>query len=105
VPPPLRRKGAAKVIAEGTASAAPPGDDVVQHADGYFWLGADGDQEFAPFTSHEASRAGRDRWDEEASAEGKTVPEAEREIGIAEWIDAETGELAEGQSPPRLEEP
>jgi hypothetical protein len=31
------------------------------------------------------------------------LPEIEREIGISEWIDPETGEPAEGQSPPHLE--
>jgi hypothetical protein len=31
------------------------------------------------------------------------LPEIEREIGISEWIDRETGEPAEGQSPPHLE--
>ncbi|HET9978106.1 MAG TPA: hypothetical protein VFQ20_11755 [Burkholderiaceae bacterium] len=104
-PRPLRRKGAAKVIAEGAPSAWPPGADVVEHPDGYYWTGPDGDQEFGPFASREAARADRDRWNEEAPTEGETVQEAEREIGIAEWIDAETGAPAEGQSPPHLEEP
>lgn len=31
------------------------------------------------------------------------LPEIEREIGISDWIDPETGEPAEGQSPPHLE--
>jgi hypothetical protein len=31
------------------------------------------------------------------------LPEMEREIGIAEWIDPQTGGPAEGQSPPHLE--
>jgi hypothetical protein len=34
----------------------------------------------------------------------ETLPELEREIGIADWIDPETGEPAEGQSPPHLNE-
>ncbi len=33
----------------------------------------------------------------------ETLPELEREIGIADWIDPQTGEPAEGQSPPHLE--
>lgn len=33
----------------------------------------------------------------------ETLPELEREIGIADWIDPETGEPAEGQSPPHIE--
>jgi len=34
----------------------------------------------------------------------ETLPELEREIGMADWIDPLTGEPAEGQSPPHLEE-
>lgn len=34
----------------------------------------------------------------------ETLPELEREIGIADWIDPQTGEPAEGQSPPHLED-
>ena len=32
-----------------------------------------------------------------------TLPDLEREIGIADWLDPQTGEPAEGQSPPHLE--
>lgn len=41
---------------------------------------------------------------DEAFSEGETLLEAERDIGINEWIDPETGEPAEGQSPPHLEQ-
>lgn len=34
----------------------------------------------------------------------ETLPELEREIGMADWIDPLTGEPAEGQSPPHLDE-
>ena len=34
----------------------------------------------------------------------ETLPELERAIGIADWLDPETGEPAEGQSPPHLEQ-
>jgi hypothetical protein len=33
----------------------------------------------------------------------ETLREAEDEIGINEWLDADTGEPAEGQSPPHIE--
>jgi hypothetical protein len=33
----------------------------------------------------------------------ETLPDLEREIGIADWLDPQTGEPAEGQSPPHLE--
>lgn len=38
-------------------------------------------------------------WDDESV---ESLPELEREIGIADWIDPQTGEPAEGQSPPHL---
>ena len=34
--------------------------------------------------------------------EPETLQEAENEIGIADWIDPDTGDPAEGQSSPRL---
>jgi hypothetical protein len=104
-PAPLRRKGAAKVIPEAPASSTADADAIVERPDGYYWLGPDADAEFGPFESREAALGDRDRYSEEAPDEGETVQEAEREIGISDWIDAETGEPAEGQSPPHLEEP
>ena len=102
-PKPLRRKGSARVIPE----SAPSGDDgrLSERPDGWYWAAPDGHQEFGPFGSRELAQADRDRFDEQAVSEGETVQEAEREIGIADWIDAETGEPAEGQSPPHFEEP
>lgn len=43
-----------------------------------------------------------DRGSDEADAQ--SLHEAEGDIGINDWLDPETGEPAEGQSPPRLEE-
>jgi hypothetical protein len=39
----------------------------------------------------------------EAPAPGENLQEAESEIGINDWMDPETGEPAQGQSPPHLE--
>jgi hypothetical protein len=39
---------------------------------------------------------------EEPPEPGESLEEAEDEIGVADWIDPDTGELAEGQSAPRL---
>jgi hypothetical protein len=101
-PKPLRRRGAARVIAE-----APPAEEtqnLVERPDGWYWVAPDGHQEFGPFETPRLAHADRDRYSEEAPSEGETVQEAEREIGIGAWIDAETGAPAEGQSPPFLEE-
>lgn len=105
-PKALRRRGAARVIPEAPAPAG--GDDdaaFVEHPDGWYWLAPDGQQQFGPFADRQTARAERDRYSEEAPAEGETVQEAEHEIGMGDWIDAETGAPAEGQSPPHLEEP
>jgi hypothetical protein len=100
-PRPMRPVGAARVIEESSEFGA---DTIVSHPDGYYWLGPDLDSEFGPFASRDAARADRDRFSEEAPVEGETVQEAEREIGVNDWIDAETGAPAEGQSPPHFED-
>lgn len=104
-PKPLLPLGAARVI-----EAAPsdrPLDDAqafVRRPDGWYWLATAGGQAFGPFASRGAARADRDLYNEEAPEEGESLREAELELGLADWIDAETGLLAEGQSTPHLEE-
>ena len=70
--------------------------------DGYHWQSADGKQEFGPFSSVEDAVADMELADAEAVEPGETLQEAENEIGIADWIDPDTGDPAEGQSSPRL---
>jgi len=81
------------------------GPGVLARPDGFYWLAPDGHQEFGPFATVELAQMNRDAADtDHAPAPGESLEEAESEIGIAGWIDPETGELAEGQSPPRLDE-
>jgi hypothetical protein len=77
---------------------------IVERPDGYYWTGPDGDGEYGPYETYELAQAARDAVSEEAVAPSEALLEAEREIGIADWIDVETGEPAEGQSPPHLQE-
>lgn len=77
---------------------------IVERPDGFYWQASDGHQEVGPFESHQLAQADRDAVSEEALTPGETLQEAEHEIGIADWIDAETGEPAEGESPPHLQE-
>lgn len=99
--PPMRPLGAAAVIPAHAADRDAE-VSVVERADGYYWIAPDGHQEFGPFATLEEARADRDLGDEEAPEVGETLQEAESEIGIAPWIDPETGEPAEGQSRPHL---
>lgn len=75
---------------------------IVERPDGYHWIALDRQQEFGPFETTELAQADMDAADENAPEPGQTLQEAERDIGIADWIDPETGEPAEGQSPPHL---
>ncbi|MEY4265589.1 MAG: hypothetical protein RIS90_124 [Pseudomonadota bacterium] len=78
---------------------------ILARPDGYYWLAPDGHQEFGPFATVELAQANRDATDtDQAPAPGESLQEAESEIGIADWIDPETGEPPEGQAPPRLDE-
>ena len=77
---------------------------IIERPDGYHWIAPDGRQEFGPFKSRELALANMiNEAEEDAPQPGETLQEAESEIGIAEWIDAETGEPAEGSCPPHLE--
>lgn len=75
--------------------------DLVHRPDGYYWLSADGSQEFGPYATMEEALAEVDL-DEEEAEPGESLEEAEDELGIADWIDPDTGEPAEGQSTPHL---
>ncbi len=77
-------------------------DRIVARPDGYHWVALDGRQEFGPFETPELAQFDMDAADEQAPSSTDTLQEMEQEIGIADWIDPDTGELAEGQSPPHL---
>ena len=79
--------------------AGEPGE-IIARPDGYHWIAPDGRQEFGPFETLEAAQAYADATDESAPAPDEALREVESEIGIADWIDPETGEPAEGQCPP-----
>ncbi len=77
---------------------------VIHRPDGYHWQSPDGSQEFGPFATLELALADMGVTDEEEAEPGESLQEAEDEIGIADWVDPDTGALAEGQSTPRLQD-
>ncbi len=79
------------------------GERIVERPDGFHWAAPDGRQEFGPFPTREEALADMlDSADERAPEPGETLQEAEGEVGMADWIDPETGEPAEGGCPPHL---
>jgi hypothetical protein len=68
---------------------------VVAHPDGYYWVALDGHQQFGPYATFEAAVAAMDGDADGGLEPGETLPEAESELGIADWVDPESGEPAE----------
>ncbi len=81
-----------------------PAGEVVDRPDGFYWRSNDGTREGGPFETSELARDDMEASDVPDIGPVETLREAESEIGVADWIDPETGEPAEGLSPPRLSE-
>lgn len=80
-----------------TVELAPPDmSSLVRHPDGYYWIALDGVQQFGPFDTAEEALDDLHAAAEEALEPGETLAEAEDELGIADWVDPDTGEPAEG---------
>ena len=102
---PMTRAVGKPAVAEQELIMDSRADQIMARPDGYYWQAPDGKQEFGPFESIEEALADKGYSDDdEEPVPGETLQEAEDEIGIADWIDPETGQPAEGHSPPRLEE-
>lgn len=76
---------------------------VVQRPDGFHWIAPDEHQEFGPFATLEEALADMSETSDDTVEPGETLAEAERELGIAEWLDPDTGAPAEDTGT-RLEE-
>lgn len=76
---------------------------IVKRSDGYYWIDADTGVEFGPFATAELAWADMLTGGDSDYEPGTSLEEAEAELGIADWIDADTGEPAE-DSVPRLED-
>lgn len=84
----------------------PPESDrarVIERPDGFYWQSKDSDKEAGPFaTLLEAVEDMQYNADSDYEP-GETVAQAEAEIGISDWVDPDTGELAE-ELTPRIED-
>lgn len=80
----------------------PSGDDqarVIERPDGFYWQVKLSDELYGPFPTLQAAQQDMEYRDNNGHEEGESLQEAEAEIGIADWIDPETGEPAEGLQP------
>ena len=76
---------------------------LIERPDGFYWQSRDGREEFGSFATLLQAVQDMQARDEAAIEPGETAQEAEAEIGIADWVDPETGEPAE-EGVPRVEE-
>lgn len=76
---------------------------VFERPDGFYWRNRVTMDPVGPFASIVEALADL-QYNAESSIEvGESLAEAEAEIGVADWVDPETGQLAE-ESVPRVED-
>ncbi len=80
-----------------------PGERIFARPDGYYWQALDGKQEIGPFENLAEAMADMDSGDAAGWVPGETLAEAESEIGVSDWIDPDSGALAEGHAHTHLE--
>ncbi len=73
----------------------PDSQALVRHPDGYYWLGADGRLQIGPYATAEEALADLHRSADDDIEPEESLPEAERVLGLADWLDPDTGGLAE----------
>ncbi len=74
-----------------------------ERPDGFYWQEKDGGREYGPFATLLEAVQDMQGGGEQAPEPGETLAQAEDEIGIADYVDPDTGEPAEEQRP-RLED-
>ena len=80
----------------------PPEPDrarVVERPDGFYWQSADQREEYGPFQTLAEAVEAMNSGSESDLEPGESLAEAEDEIGIAGWIDPDTGQPAEDSIP------
>ena len=76
---------------------------IIERPDGFYWQAKDTGREYGPFPTLIEAVTDMQAATETAYEPGESLEEAEAEIGIADWVDAETGAPAE-ESVPRIED-
>lgn len=99
--------GRTKKASHGMNRKAPSPDDgrvnFIERPDGVYWQSRDGGKEYGPFKTLAEAQADAEAFEVSEFEPGESVAEAESEIGIADWVDPETGAPAE-ESVPHIED-
>jgi hypothetical protein len=76
---------------------------VLERPDGFYWRSEDRKREYGPFPTLMSALSDMQETGDDSYEPGESLEEAEDEIGIAAWIDPDTGEPAE-ESGPRIKD-
>jgi len=76
-----------------------PRGHVVERPDGFYWEAKGEDKAYGPFTTRAEADADMLSAGDEELGPAESLQEAESEIGMAEWIDPDTGGPAEDNVP------
>ena len=76
---------------------------IIERPDGFYWQDRTTEETYGPFASIQEAMADSQPANQSVDTAPEPLAEAEAEIGMADWIDPETGEPAE-ESVPRLED-
>ena len=82
----------------------PPHDEddqahLIERPDGFYWQNKFTEKLYGPFPTVIEAMEDAQYQEDSDYEEGSSLREAETEIGIADWIDPDTGQLAEGSPP------
>lgn len=72
---------------------------LIERPDGFYWQNKLTEKLHGPFSSMAQAMEEAEYQEDSDYEEGASLLEAEDEIGIADWIDPDTGQLAEGSVP------
>lgn len=72
---------------------------IIERPSGFFWASRDSGREYGPFSTLLEAVMDMQAADESSIEPGETLQEAESEIGIAQYLDPETGEPVEEERP------
>ena len=81
-----------------TVPAGIPEDDrsrIVERPDGFYWQSEDRRKEYGPFETLQETVSDMQSGDDTDYEPGESIAEAESEVGMADWIDPDTGLPAE----------
>jgi hypothetical protein len=72
---------------------------IIERPDGFYWQSSEDGREYGPFATLLDAAADMQYRAETPYEPGETLAEAEAEIGIAPWIDPDTGQPGERDFP------